>query len=265
MRGRPFELLCADALCFRSLAAGGVRVRELLPHLSRSARGSDSVPALRVVALPKVMQDVRVARLTDAEKATLRLSRERWTGRRTIHASDLPWLLTDWLPVGCLGIPADALSGSKDLFLRLSGGVVGFALKAVGESAATGWRDVRDELAKAPALPEHLPYTLVLWSLHLAAQLKGALGSATHGVYTAGKWSCTGGNLQLAAPGEEPVFEVAAAQELVVANPHAPTGGGLSELLGSSVFAQLQSAPSMADFAEIAHLADWMSSPAAKP
>lgn len=263
MRGRPFELLCADALCFRSLTAGGVLLRELLPHLSRSARGSEHVPALRVVALPKVTS--RSAKLNDAARAALMLSRNLWTGAATIHPDDLPWLLEAWLEVGCLGVPADAQSGSQDLFLRLTDSVVGFALKGVGKSAATGWADLRDELSKAPALPSRLPYTLVLWSLHLAPQLKEALGSATHAVYTAGKWCFTDSELKLAARDEVPVFEVAVEQELVVANPHSPTGGGLPELLGSSVFAELQSAPSVANFEAIAHLADWMKSPAAMP
>jgi hypothetical protein len=38
---------------------------------------------------------------------------------------------------GSLAVPVTAQSGSHDLFLRVSGGVVGFALKAVAASNGT--------------------------------------------------------------------------------------------------------------------------------
>jgi hypothetical protein len=263
MRGRPFELLCADALCFRSFTKPDAELRSLLPHLSRSARGSDRVPRLQVLALPKAVGTAR--RLSDDAKAELLRHRERWTGAATISTQDLPWLLSEWLPVGCLGVPADAQSGSQDLFLRLGGGVVGFALKAVSASSGTDWSDVRDELAKAPALPPHVPYTLVLWSLHLAPQLRAALSSATSAVYDHGNWrQLRSGALQKRnardAGGRAFTVTVAASQELVVANPHAPCGGGLRELLGSGVFNKLHCMTSSSAAHEIAHLAEWMTS-----
>jgi hypothetical protein len=162
MRGRLFGLLCADALCFRFLDQPGAELCGLLPHLSGSARASDRVPILQVRALPKAVSTV--SRLHEEAKDELLRNCERWTGGRDISTQDLPWLLSEWLPEGCLGVPADAPSGSQDLFLRLSGGVVGFALKAVSELSETDWSDLLDELAKAPALPAELPYTLVLSS-----------------------------------------------------------------------------------------------------
>lgn len=262
MRGRPFELLCADALCFRSLTKAGAELRSLLPHLSRSKRGGDRVPRLQVVALPKATR--QCTRLDDATKLDLLRRQDRWSGASTIHIDDLPWLLSEWLREGYLGVPADAQSGSQDSFLRLSGGVVGFAFKAVIETDGIDWSVVRDELTKAPKLPAHLPYTLVLWSLHLAPELRKAVGTAASAVYARGDWHCSGGELKLGAK-RGASFSVAASQELIVANPHAPCGGGLQELLGSTVLDQLRAMKSISAADEIAHLADWAATASAAP
>lgn len=184
MRGRPFELLCADALCFRSLTKNGAELRSLLPHLSRSKHGSDRVPRLQVVALPKATR--QCTRLDDAAKVYLLRRRDRWTGaapststtcrgcsqsgcaRAATVYQDAQSGLQDFF-LRLSGGVIDAQSGSQDSFLRLSGGVVGFAFKAVipTDGIASDWSGLREELTKAPnlKLPAHLPYTLVLWSL----------------------------------------------------------------------------------------------------
>jgi hypothetical protein len=160
-------------------------------------RGKDLVPRLSVVALPTVVADGRIECLSSTEKAALLQSRRRWTGKHTIRLEDLPWLLAEWLPAGCLGVPADAQSGSQDFFLRLSGGVVGFALKAASADAGTGWNDLRDELSKVPALPAAgVPYTLVLWSLHLAKDLSEAIGDADADIFAPGAWAYRDGKLR---------------------------------------------------------------------
>lgn len=143
------------------------------------------------------------------------------------------------------------------------GGVIGFALKAASASAGTDCSSLRDELSKAPALPAHVPYTLVLWSLHLAAQLKDALGSADSAVYDHGKWRLQVADNKLVKlehgdPTAACTFDVAAGTELVIANPHAPSGGGLGELLGTSVLGQLQAMGRSTGRLSIAHLTDWM-------
>jgi hypothetical protein len=202
-----------------------------------------------------------VCRIDEEAKGKLLRGRNRWTGDRTISTQDLPWLLSEWLPENCLGVPADAQSGSQDLFLRLSGGVVGFALKAVGASSGTDWNDLQEELGKAPALPAKLPYTLVLWSLHLSPGIREVLGDASSIPYKEGQWYLRGGMLQKGIPTTDAdgyVFSVAASQELVIANPHAPGGGGLRELLGSDMFQLLRSVTSTAGMSEIAHLTKWM-------
>jgi len=255
MRGRPFEMLCADALCFRSLLRPNLPLGELLPHLSRSLRGKDVVPALRVIALPKAVRDDHLSRLDEKAKAELLRSREHWTGAVNVHADDLPWILLEWLPVGALGIPADAQSGSQDFFLKLVGGIIGFALKAASASAGTDWNDLRDELGKVP-FPPGVPYTLVLWSLNLAPQLRAAMGTADAAVFGKGVWKFRGDTLVRAR--KNPSFVVADKQELVVVNPHAPSGGGLVELLGSSVFSELASMSHSTGRLLIAHLVDWM-------
>ena len=266
MRGRPFEMLCADALCYRSLLTPDQPLVKLLPHLGRSMRGKDTVPRLSVVALPKA--DKRTKCLSADEKATLLQSRQRWTGKYTIHAADLPWMLAEWLPSGCLGVPADAQSGSQDLFLRLSGGVVGFALKAASAAAGTAWADLRDELSKMPDLTAAgLPYTLVLWSLHLSTQLSEAVGGADADVFTPGTWVFHEGKLKLrpkkdgtedgTEDGQE-VFTIAPGTELVVVNPLARSGGGMRELLGNALFDALQGMGVGANGLSISHLTDWM-------
>jgi hypothetical protein len=78
MRERPFELLCADTLCVRSLVQPEAELRRLLPHLSGSARASDCVPKLKVCALPKAVSTVR--RLDEEAKVELLRNRERWAG-----------------------------------------------------------------------------------------------------------------------------------------------------------------------------------------
>jgi len=299
MRGRPFEMLCADTLCYRSLLARDQPLGKLLPHLGRSMRGQDSVPRLTVVALPKAVADKRLQRLSDDDKAALLQSRQRWTGKHTIYSEDLPWLLGEWLPAGCLGVPADAQSGSQDFFLRLSGGVVGFALKAASAGAGTGWDDLQDELKKAPALPAAgVPYTLVLWSLHLAPQLSKAVGGAVAEIFTPGVCvfrdgklrpkkdrkkedgkaggdaggaedvagdGTAGGEADGAAGGEadgkadgKEVFTVAPGMELVIVNPLARAGGGLRELLGYALFDALQGMGAGVSGLSISHLTEWM-------
>jgi hypothetical protein len=231
--------------------------------------------------------------------------------RMQIHTDDLPWLLSEWLPEGSLGVPADAQSGSQDFFLRLHGGVLGFALKAAGESSPTGWSVIRDELSKAPVLPAGLTYTLVLWSLNLAAEVRDAVGAAADKArFQAGTWYLSNGKLVQAptadsaapqaqaavapprqamrkrAPKQQqqqqpidsvgtavaadaskqtsseaappkPEFVVANGSELIVVNPHVPSGGGLHELLGSRVLGTLRDMSRAKGGLSVALLADW--------
>ena len=160
MRGRPFELLCIDALCTRSLLRPDVPLSLLVPHLSVSAAlRSLSVPRrLRVVAMPKVTpSSSKKAGLDAAERASLLRDQNCWPGDRpTLSPADLAWLLTVWLRPGTIAVPvpADALGGAQleDWFLGLGYDIAGFANKAVGPSNGTAWDDLRKELAKAPTL-----------------------------------------------------------------------------------------------------------------
>lgn len=68
-----------------------------------------------------------------------------------------------------------------------------------------------------------------------------------------------------AASAEAPAFEVPAGHELVVANPHAPLGGGLQELLGSSVMGALRSMSGRTGHLHIAHLSEWMAKAVVQP
>lgn len=282
MRGRLFEMLCAEALCSKALLHPKQALGVLLPHLNSSMRRADTVGVqnqswterhlgpLPVVALPTVAAAGQLARpLDDEAKAGLLQSRQRWTGAAAIHSDDLPWLLSEWLPQGNLGVPANAGSCSQDLFLRLSGGVVGFATKAAAASAGTDWSDLRDELRKAPALPAHVPYTLVVWSLHLAPQLQAALGRSSSAVCGTGRRRYhpdpagkVGTVVKVISDGDSTAgcdFEVGAGAELVIANPRAPSGAGLSEVLGDRVLGQLLSmgAPGTAHLAGAGAASGW--------
>ena len=68
-----------------------------------------------------------------------------------------------------------------------------------------------------------------------------------------------------ATSAEPPAFEVPFGQELVVANPHAPLGGGLPELLGSSVMDALRSMSGPSGRLQIAHLSEWMAKAVVQP
>jgi len=245
MRGRPFELLCIDALCTRSLLRPDVPMSVLVPHLNVSAAlRSLAVPRLRVVAMPKVTPSKTVG-LDAAERASLLRDQNSWPGDRpTLCPADLPWLLTVWLRPGTIAVPADALGGAQDWFLGLGyEDIAGFANKAVGPSNGTAWDDLRKELAKAPTLPIPFRYTLVLLSLNLAPELREAVGDAEACAFGSGAWYREGGRLTQAVPRPGAVAEFCVPErvELVIVNPHAPKGGGLADLLGQRVLASLHS------------------------
>jgi hypothetical protein len=93
-----------------------------------------------------------------------------------------------------------------------------------------------------------MPYTLVLWSLSLAPQLRDALAGAPHAVFGAGTWQLVGSKLRrfdeatTDGGAAAAAFVVPAGKELVIANPHAVGGGGLAELLGTRLLSELRAA-----------------------
>ena len=89
-----------------------------------------------------------------------------------------------------------------------------------------------------------MDYVLALWSLNLAPEMRDALGGSEASVYGAEagvhgdvKWGwARKGKAQRLSHGVEPaVFTVPKGVELVIANPHAPHGGGLVDVLGRSL------------------------------
>lgn len=258
MRGRPFELLCADALCHRAAVSVGTRWSSLLPHVGTTCFASERVRRLQVVAIPKVTSDASL--LTDTEKAQLLASRSAWRGSALIHPLDLPWLLQVWLPVGSLGIPADAASGSQDFFVRFEHSVCGIALKAVGAEAATAWASVREEIDKAPRLTDGMTYTLLLWSLTLAPQLQRAMDDSASRAFGTGAWSLHESALtqrSAAVSQSRVVFTVPPAMDLLIANPS--PAGGLSQLLGDETLSAIRSCvrESGGDRLRVDILAEW--------
>ena len=234
MRGRPFELLCVNALCASTLLRPGGQLKALLPHLANSGLGHEVMPRLSIVVAPKVTA-TQTNRLGAPQKAAARTSRDKWPCGTTLHPADLPWFLSEWLGVGTVAVPADTQSGSQDWFVRLPHGVLGIANKAVGADNGTGWVALRDELSKAPRPDAPLKYTLAVWTLNLAPELRGALGNATSAVYGEGAWFLKKGRLVQNERGDaQPVFAVPAGVDLVVGNPHT-SGGALEELLGARV------------------------------
>lgn len=80
------------------------------------------------------------------------------------------------------------MTGSQDMLLCLRSGLIGFALKAASQASGTGWSALRDEISKAPGLPAHTPYCMVLWSLNLSPQLRDALGGVDAALFENGVW-----------------------------------------------------------------------------
>jgi hypothetical protein len=271
MRGRPFELLCVDALCARSLLRGSAPsttpLRGVWPHLADTALAGAPLPRLSVVAMPKVTVDA--APLSAAARSELLgRPRSRWQSGKLLHPNDVPWVLATWLPVGVVGVPADAQSGSQDFVVRLQGGVIGVANKAVKATNGTGWAAIRDEIAKAPGLHAEdgsLVYVLVLWSLNLAAEVKRALGDNPAATFRAGSWfaSASGelARLPLRGSSDVALFAVPEGMELVIANPHAPTGGGLAEVLGKRILVEARAATEergVEVLGDVAKLEEWL-------
>jgi hypothetical protein len=232
MRGRSFEILCAGAMCCRSQDQPDLRLRELLPHLRCSRLRDVRVPALRVVALPKI-SPAAGAHLDDADKAMILRERNHWVGPAVVHTNELPWILTRWVKEGTLGMPASAQSASHDFYLRLEGAVIGFAVMAVGENNGTAWAELRDELRYAPEFDDaNVRFTLVLWSLALAPQLRAVVGDNRALSFRGdGGWVLQRGSL-VHQEGGHPRFALAHGHELIVVNP----AHGLDELLGTGIF-----------------------------
>ena len=245
MRGRPFELLCIDALCARSLLCPNVPLRELVAHLGVTSLRDVPVPRLTIVAMPKVTRSTSV--LDVSARASIQLEQSRWPGGHpTLHPDDLPWLLTAWLRSGTVAVPFDAQGGAQDWFVRLGDSILGIANKAVGPTNGTAWKDIREELDKAPQLPAPFRYVLVLWSLNFASQLREAIGTAEASVFKSGPWFLRDGRLTQDMPlpavkAEKAMFSVPESVELVVVNPHTPSSGGLADLLGLRVLNSLHS------------------------
>jgi hypothetical protein len=262
MRGRPFEMLCVESLLLRSSTKNPLsRKQTTFGDLigkpdsisTRSVGVGDPVPPLSVVALPRVSIDRQ--RLDDSAKARIMQSSTRWTGPAVINTADLSWVLSEWLPLGSLGVPADAQSGSQDVFLGLDDGVVGFALKAASASAGTDWSGIRVELSKAPKLT--VPYTLVMMSLQHASQLQSSSVGCT--VYASGKWRFARDNLPLEVVKEgDFTFEVRPGDKLVITNPHHYSGEGLKTLLGEAMFKELQSMSKRPGDLSAARLTNWI-------
>ena len=237
MRGQTFQLMCLNAVCAHTLRRPGSVLQDLLPHLATSAVGRAVLPQRLAVVVAPTITAAQTARLGETQKAAALASRAKWPCGLTLHPDDLPWFLSEWLGVGTVAVPADAQSSaSQDWFVRLEHGVLGVANKAVGPENGTGWAALRDELNKAPRLGAGLTYTLVVWSLNLAPELRTALGDATSGVYGEGAWFLKNGFLVRNQRGAaEPVFVVPTGMELVVGNPHTTSSGALGEILGVRV------------------------------
>ena len=265
MSGRPFELLCVDSICARSLLSPDRRLEELVSPLHCSALRDAIVPRLKVVPMPKVTRcsgRAETPLLEPSEKALLLLSRSRWTGRATMHPDDLPWFLTEWLCSGTIAVPASAKSGAQDWFLRLGNAVIGNANKAVGPDNGTQWRDLRIEVSKAPTLSPPFSFTLVLWSLNLAPELSGAIADAEARRFAGGEWRVQDARLvrRTGAPLESDVkFTVPELMELIIVNPRCTTGGGLAGLIGSRALRSLHSFASDKSSLDVSSLVEWMS------
>ena len=260
MRGRAFELLCVEAMLARALLqCRGATLRTLVPHFSGSTLADCAVSSLKMVVMPKVTRSNSAPLSEDARKVLLG-SREHWTGAPTLHPCDLPWFLEEWLPHGVVVVPGDATSGASDWFVRLKEGVIAVANKAVGAAAGTAWCDVAAELAKLPKLPVSLSCALVLYSLHLAPELRAAIGDADVRVLTSGAYNKRLDAVDATSP--ERVFTVPTGVELLVVNPDPERPHGLAGLVGEGVARDLRALVA-SDTLEISTLVAWQAHGAA--
>lgn len=263
MRGRPFELLCVEALCARSAMAPGLALQDMLPHLADTMVANSIVPAFRVMFLPKVIRTATA--LTDSDKASILRCRALWTGPSQLTLLDLVWVLTDWLESGTIALPRDYQSGFQVFVARLGNHFLSVANKAGGPSPGTQWANISEELQKAPALPVPYTYTLILWSLNLGEHVTKAMAGRARVVLGPGAWCIDIGGRGLSQDSgggkaaRAAVFVVGAQSELVLVNPRSAGPGipdGLCELLGPHTRAELDALPATGD-CDVAAVERW--------
>lgn len=146
--GRVFELLFASALVTKSaLAEGDATVSSTLRHLYGTSLADAPLPKLAVATLPKVTKSTRL--LDERKKAGIVRTRGSQMVK-SLHMADFAWYMAFLFANGCVGIPADATSGSSDLFVRLGVLLWCIALKALSAAHPITWVDVQEEERKAP-------------------------------------------------------------------------------------------------------------------
>lgn len=128
--GIAFEHICIEAAQWKCYCEANLafdrKFGSLLPHLKDSAAELLKVRDLRMISIPGF--GVNAKQLTAEEKVMALKNLDRWTLSNLLHPNDLPWLLATWLPYDCLAVP-NAQSASQDWFMKVNGGIVGFANK----------------------------------------------------------------------------------------------------------------------------------------
>lgn len=245
MRGRAFELVCCYSLLRRSSFGGQRLLVEAFPHLGvGSMLTGVMLPPLTVVPIPNVEATGHVP--TQIEKNECE-SRHTWTASKTIATAWLSWLLLHILRPGNMGIPVSALSGSSDAVVRLTATTfLSFLIKMVGEGSAVDWSAIKEEVSKVCDFGADYQHVVVVWSLHLAPEVRSVLGASPSACYGAGDWyyhrqhrGASRAPVLNQHRSGRPAFTIPAGMQLIIANPEAPSGG-LLEVIGSEICARLR-------------------------
>lgn len=204
--GRAFEFLIATAILWNAaILKGKSTMGAAYPHLQSSRLALLQLPILAFSMLPRVTR--RSSFLTVPQKEAM--MRAGWeTQNKTMKFRDFAWAMHTLCPSGTLGMPFDAQSGSSDLFVKIDGHLVGYALKAVQEDNCTTLATVQREVLKLPAnncelvadgkdenairdLPEDAKTTLVVYSLSVGAGIRSCMGELPALVVPPGSWTIT--------------------------------------------------------------------------
>jgi hypothetical protein len=208
-----------------SVAPGARRaVGEIFPFLrGTSAETATLGHRLRIRELPMVTSSAR--QLTEGQKQDVGVV----NSLKTIHPSDLHWLLYEVLQEDEMGIPRGN-SASQDWFIRAHGAVIGFSNKMANRLQC---HLVKEELDKRPVpCPGDAPYVLVNLSPVLGPEMEEAVGNRSALLLTEAEVRDHGCRPDPAAPGR------GGCSDIVIVSPSHEEG--LSRLLTQAVCKHLR-------------------------
>jgi hypothetical protein len=107
--------------------------------------------------------------------------------RKQVPPSDWPSIVKHLFKVNTIGHPAPK-SHSPDLLFNTKNVILAFADKLNSHSNPITWSDLNEGIEKAKYLITVKPVCLVLFALHLGAQIQNALGPRSHLLLPTNHW-----------------------------------------------------------------------------